>query len=276
MSIDGMRFAIDINGKTFAKGTSDKAVTVPRLGEAELAGTAHVSTTDLMRQVLGTSTLSGLAYRMSGTLFLAGTGGRIAFDLAPQDAPGPRTIAITQPLPVINRPIALVGSDQVTHARSSAVKPWRQARMGWYLQRARRLRTAAPDPQQFAATPFTRRWSGDRRRASTTAATASAHSPNRLLAHGQRVQPQRQPGLHAVGDIDASDAVRADDNGGWVCGLSAAYHHGGGSHDLNMVPARSAASRQWQRCSTSRRPTPLATIRWARPTSKPTATARAA
>ncbi|EME71800.1 secreted protein [Paramagnetospirillum caucaseum] len=76
MSVDGLRFAIDVNGKTFAKGTSDKAVTVPRLGEAELAGTAHVSTTDLMRQVLGTSTLSGLAYRMSGTLFLAGTGGR--------------------------------------------------------------------------------------------------------------------------------------------------------------------------------------------------------
>lgn len=78
MSIDGMRFAIDLNSKTFAKGTSDKAVTVPRLGEAEVEGTAHVSTTDLVRQVLGAPTASGLAYRMAGTLFLAGTGGRSA------------------------------------------------------------------------------------------------------------------------------------------------------------------------------------------------------
>ena len=79
MSVDGLRFGIDINGKTFAKGTSDKAVTVPRLGEAEVAGVAHVSTTDLMRQVLSVPDAKGLEYRLSGALFLA-HGGRAAFD----------------------------------------------------------------------------------------------------------------------------------------------------------------------------------------------------
>jgi LEA14-like dessication related protein len=79
MSIDGMRFAIDINGKTFAKGTSDKAVTVPRLGETEVAGVAHVATTDLMRQMLSVPDAKGVEYRLSGSLFL-GHGGRAAFD----------------------------------------------------------------------------------------------------------------------------------------------------------------------------------------------------
>jgi LEA14-like dessication related protein len=78
MSVDGMRFAIDINGKGFAKGSSDKALTVPRLGEAEVEGTAHVSTTDLVRQVLSAPSAQGLAYRMSGTVFLAGMTGRSA------------------------------------------------------------------------------------------------------------------------------------------------------------------------------------------------------
>ncbi|ARJ65312.1 hypothetical protein WV31_06430 [Magnetospirillum sp. ME-1] len=79
MSIDGMRFAIDINGHSFAKGTSDKAVTVPRLGETEVAGVAHVSTTDLMRQMLGVPDSKGVEYRLSGSLFLT-HGGRAAFD----------------------------------------------------------------------------------------------------------------------------------------------------------------------------------------------------
>lgn len=79
MSVDGMRFAIDVNGKTFAKGTSDKAVTVPRLGETEVAGVAHVATTDLMRQMVGVPDAKGVEYRLSGALFLA-HGGRASFD----------------------------------------------------------------------------------------------------------------------------------------------------------------------------------------------------
>ncbi len=79
MSVDGMRFAIDVNGKTFAKGTSDKAVTVPRLGETEVAGVAHVATTDLVRQMVGVPDAQGVEYRLSGALFLA-HGGRASFD----------------------------------------------------------------------------------------------------------------------------------------------------------------------------------------------------
>ena len=81
MSVDGMRFAIDLNGHAFAKGTSDKAVVVPRLGEAEIEGAAHVGTTDLIRQVLGAPEANGLAYRISGALFLGGIAGRhVGFD----------------------------------------------------------------------------------------------------------------------------------------------------------------------------------------------------
>lgn len=79
MAVDGMRFAIEINGRGFAKGTSDQSLTVPRLGQADVAGTAHVSTTDLMRQVLGAPEAKGLEYRLSGTVFLSG-GGRTSFD----------------------------------------------------------------------------------------------------------------------------------------------------------------------------------------------------
>ncbi|MBI3444379.1 MAG: LEA type 2 family protein [Magnetospirillum sp.] len=81
MSVDGMRFSIDLNGHAFAKGTSDKSVTVPRLGEAEIEGSAHVGTTDLLRQVLGAPESKGLTYRLSGSLFLGGVGGRsVGFD----------------------------------------------------------------------------------------------------------------------------------------------------------------------------------------------------
>jgi LEA14-like dessication related protein len=79
MAVDGMRFAIEINGHGFARGTSDQTVSVPRLGQADVAGTAHVSTTDLMRQMLGAPEAKGLEYRLSGTVFLAG-GGRTSFD----------------------------------------------------------------------------------------------------------------------------------------------------------------------------------------------------
>lgn len=79
MKVEGLRYTIDIAGKTFAKGTSDSEVTVPRLGEAEVEGVGRISTADLIRQVVSTSTATGMSYRMWGTLFLS-SGARLSFD----------------------------------------------------------------------------------------------------------------------------------------------------------------------------------------------------
>lgn len=79
MAVEGLRFTLEINDKTFAKGTSDQAITVPRLGEAEVTGKAHVGTTDLMRQMMSVPEAKGVEYRLSGSVFLS-HGGRTSFD----------------------------------------------------------------------------------------------------------------------------------------------------------------------------------------------------
>ena len=63
MEVTGLRFALDVNGHAFAKGTSDRSVVVPRLADA---------TTDLIRQVMDAPEASGLRYRITGTMFLSG------------------------------------------------------------------------------------------------------------------------------------------------------------------------------------------------------------
>jgi LEA14-like dessication related protein len=75
MPVDGLRFALELNGKPFAKGLSNQSVTVPRLGDATIAGVATLHTTDLIRQAMGIPNATGLQYRVSGTLFVPGTMG---------------------------------------------------------------------------------------------------------------------------------------------------------------------------------------------------------
>jgi LEA14-like dessication related protein len=79
MKVEGLRFTIDIAGKTFAKGTSDAEITVPRLGEAEVDGAGRIATADLIRQVVSTTTATGMSYRLWGTLFLS-SGAKLSFD----------------------------------------------------------------------------------------------------------------------------------------------------------------------------------------------------
>lgn len=76
MPLDGLRFTIEVNDRTFAKGMSDQRVTVPRLGEVEVTGKARVSTMDLMRQLAAAPEAKGLKYTVSGTVFMAGQGDR--------------------------------------------------------------------------------------------------------------------------------------------------------------------------------------------------------
>jgi LEA14-like dessication related protein len=84
LEIDGLRFRIEVNGRRLATVVSDERLTLPRLGDATLAVTATTTWLDLLNQVLG---LAGgrpesLEYRVSGRIFLAGTGGGIDFEHA--------------------------------------------------------------------------------------------------------------------------------------------------------------------------------------------------
>jgi len=71
ISTDGISFAIDINGKPFARGVSNESVTIPRLGEAIVTVQAVSDLSGLIRQMggFGGVASSGLRYRLSGRFF---------------------------------------------------------------------------------------------------------------------------------------------------------------------------------------------------------------
>lgn len=75
--LQGLSFAVEINGRPFARGVSDQVVTIPRLGEEVIDVTAASTITGLLRLVdewrRGDTT--SLSYRISGTLSTALPGG---------------------------------------------------------------------------------------------------------------------------------------------------------------------------------------------------------
>ena len=68
--ISGLSFEVELNGEPFAKGVSNKPVTVPRLGEAVLNVTAVTGFAGLIRQIQGLSrgNIDVLSYRIKGRL----------------------------------------------------------------------------------------------------------------------------------------------------------------------------------------------------------------
>ncbi|MBL8532686.1 MAG: LEA type 2 family protein [Betaproteobacteria bacterium] len=82
--LKGVVFDLELNGKSFAKGTGPADVTVPRFG-SEVIEVETVSTlTSVLRQLGGVTDTSGplrsFSYRIRGRLHQAGVGGPIAFD----------------------------------------------------------------------------------------------------------------------------------------------------------------------------------------------------
>ncbi len=71
LPIRGMRFAVDLNDKPFARGLAPDGVDVPRLGQAFVDVEVATSTFDLVRQALGARDARQLAYELEGTLFLS-------------------------------------------------------------------------------------------------------------------------------------------------------------------------------------------------------------
>lgn len=81
LPIDGLVFEIEVNGQAFVKGLSDKAVTVPRFGEAviEVQATSKLANALKQWREFQKSGRERIDYRLFGRLQLAGIGS-VPFD----------------------------------------------------------------------------------------------------------------------------------------------------------------------------------------------------
>ncbi len=76
LHINGMSFDVELNGTSFAKGLSDKVVTVPRMGETVIEVKATSTFGMVWKQLnqLQKSSHNKVDYRLFGRLFLQGLG----------------------------------------------------------------------------------------------------------------------------------------------------------------------------------------------------------
>ncbi len=79
LPLDGLTFELDLNGRHFAEGFTNQAVTVPRLGEARVSVDASTTLIDMLEQVLILGERSELSYRIEGVIYLRGMARRQVF-----------------------------------------------------------------------------------------------------------------------------------------------------------------------------------------------------
>jgi LEA14-like dessication related protein len=72
IAIEGLTFELEINGRAFADGFSNQALTIPRLSEATVPVTASTTLLDLVQQALILGDKGDLSYRISGVTYLGG------------------------------------------------------------------------------------------------------------------------------------------------------------------------------------------------------------
>ncbi len=68
--LDGMRFALAVNDRPLARGTSTEPVVVPRLGEQLVAVDVSTTVLDLARQLAALDAGARFDYAIDGTLFV--------------------------------------------------------------------------------------------------------------------------------------------------------------------------------------------------------------
>ena len=68
--LTGLDFSITVNGKDFAQGLSNEAVTVPRRGRAIVPVEVRIPMLAVLRQLKAAQKLGTLDYHLSGTAFL--------------------------------------------------------------------------------------------------------------------------------------------------------------------------------------------------------------
>lgn len=80
--INGLNFEVELNGEPFANGVSDKAVVVPRLGEAVLEVRAFSGLVGIVRQIQGLArgNVDVLSYRIKGRLLVGPSSFGMDFD----------------------------------------------------------------------------------------------------------------------------------------------------------------------------------------------------
>jgi len=71
INTDGLSFDIETNGQPFARGVSNEAVVVPRLGEVMVKVNAVSDLSSVIRQIRGVPNMaiSGFKYRLVGRFF---------------------------------------------------------------------------------------------------------------------------------------------------------------------------------------------------------------
>jgi LEA14-like dessication related protein len=73
LMVDGLDFDLDLNGRRLARGVTNRAFELPRLGEAETSIIVTTSVIDLLRQALeiGSRTdMTGMDYELRGRVHL--------------------------------------------------------------------------------------------------------------------------------------------------------------------------------------------------------------
>jgi len=82
VGFDGVVFALEINGRPFARGVSSQGGVVPRFGEALIDLQVVSGLQDILRQILELQKgdRTGFSYRVKGSLHPTGGLGSIPFD----------------------------------------------------------------------------------------------------------------------------------------------------------------------------------------------------
>jgi len=85
---NGMQIRLDVNGARLARGVSDTAFTIPRLGEATTSIVATTSLFDLAKQVVALSGTQSFRYVLEGDVFVGGLMRSVSFHSEGEFTPG--------------------------------------------------------------------------------------------------------------------------------------------------------------------------------------------
>ncbi|MSO71860.1 MAG: hypothetical protein EXQ88_07635 [Alphaproteobacteria bacterium] len=72
LDVDGMRFRLRLNERDFLEGQSNRAVRVPRLGEAQTTARGRTTLLDVMQQTMALADATEFRYALEGVVFAAG------------------------------------------------------------------------------------------------------------------------------------------------------------------------------------------------------------
>jgi LEA14-like dessication related protein len=78
LEVTGLDFTLHLNDQRLARGLTNKASTIPRLGDSVISVETTTSTLDVVRQLLNLSQRQDVTYQVQGVLYAQGT--RLPFE----------------------------------------------------------------------------------------------------------------------------------------------------------------------------------------------------